>query len=596
MRVPAFLFALSFALPACAQTGPAAPRAGDNAPDRRPAEQRLFAQAGGPVDPHAGVPGREPERVVPVPALPLTKDILYKILLAEVAGQRGNVRLSARAYVDLAQSTRDPRLARRATEVALGGRLNDVAAEAASVWLEIDPDSPQARQTLVSALVGNNRVSEARAPLRKMLAADRARAAAVFLQLGPLLARQSDRKAVLDLVRELAQPYATMAEARFAVAQAAAMADDATLAESEVEEALRLRSDLEPAALLKAQVLQRTSLRRAADFLGAFAAAHPKAREARMVHARLLAADRRPAEAREAFKAIEREFPENAELSVMIGLLSLQMHDFPQAEVRLKRALELNYRDPDTLRFYLGQITEEAGRLDEALQHYAEVRGGDQVATAAGRFALILARRGQIDAARGHLQSIEPQNERQAAGLAQAEAQVLREAKLFREAFDVMEAALSRQPDNADLLYDSAMAAEKIDRLDLLESRLMRLIQLKPDHAQAYNALGYSLADRNLRLDEARGLIEKALSLLPEDAFILDSMGWVLFRQGRLEEGLEHLRRAHAQRPDPEISAHLGEVLWALGRKDEAEKLLRSALAAHPASTELQDVAGRLLK
>jgi len=473
------------------------------------------------------------ERAAPRANLPpnaLTRELLYKFLLAEIAGQRGNVRLSAKAYVEIAQTTRDPRVARRATEVAMFGRFNDLALEAASLWVEVEPDSVPARQSLVSVLINNNKLSDAKPYLQKMLAADKATIGPSFLQLNPLLSRHPDKNAVYLLIRDLAAPYPDVPEAHFSVAQAAFAAGKFDVAGQEARQVLKLRPDWEPAALLNAQVLQRESNAKAIDFLQGYLATNPGARDARLNYARLLVADKRIDPARREFQRIEQEAPNNADVAVTIGLLSLQMGDFDTAEAKFKRALQLNYRDPDALRYYLGQVAEERKRYDEALDWYGKVVAGEQVVPAAARYAFILARQNKLSEARAYLQQVAVQNQQQRTQLIQAEAQVLREAKAYQESFDLLGAALASQPDHPDLLYDYAMAAERLDRIDVLEAKLKRLIQLKPDHAQAYNALGYTLADRNLRLKEAREYIEKALKLSPDDPFILDSMGWVYYR------------------------------------------------------------------
>lgn len=602
MRIHALLIALTLSLPACAQQNrfrivpPGQPDL--TSPGPRFPDALLLAQVDGsdeidvrpaPVD----KVGKSAERL---PGNVLTRDLLYKFLLAEVAGQRGNVRLAARAYLELAQTTRDPRVAKRATEIAMFGRFSDIAAEAASVWLDIDPDSQQAKQTLIATLLGNNKLSDAKPLLQRLLAADKTRTGSLFLQLHPLLSRYPDRPAAFALVQELAAQYPKLAEAHLAVAQSAYGIDNFEVADAETTEALRLRPDLELAALLKAQLIQRDSAAQAADYLRDFVAAYPNARDARLFYARLLAASKRPEDARHQFQLLESDVPNNADVAVMIGLLSLQLQDWDLAETKLKRAIDLNYRDPDTLRFYLGQVAEERHRDDEALAYYGQVRSGEQAVPAAARYAFILARQGKLDDARAYLQNVDAQTDQQRTLLVQAESQVLREARRYQEAFDLLNGALEAQPDNTDLMYDVAMAAEKLDRLDVLEAQLKRLIELRPDHAQAYNALGYTLADRNLRLAEARGYIEKALTLSPDDAFILDSMGWVCYRQGDLEKGLEYLNKAFAQRQDPEIAAHLGEVLWMQGRKEEAEKIWRDSLAANPDNDELKAVVDKFLK
>lgn len=530
-----------------------------------------------------------------LPPNELTRDLLYKFLLAEIAGQRGNVRLASKAYMEIAQVTRDPRVARRATEIAMYGRYNDVALDAASLWVEVEPDSSAARQALVSVLVNNNKLSDAKPYLQKLLAADKSAIGPSFLQLNPLLGRHPDKNAVYLLIRDLAAPYPEVPEAHFSVAQAALVAGKTDAAGQAARQALKLRPDWEPAALVNAQALQRESNAKALEFLQGFLAANPGARDARLSYARMLVAEKRIDQARREFQRIEQEAPNNADVAVTIGLLSLQMNDYDLAEAKFKRALELNYRDADALRYYLGQVAEERKRYDEALGWYGKVMAGEQVVPAAARYAFILAKQNKVAEARTYLQGVEVQNPQQRTQLTQAEAQVLREAKAYQESFDLLGNALDQQPDHPDLLYDYAMAAERLDRIDVLEAKLKRLIQLKPDHAQAYNALGYTLADRNIRLKEAREFIEKALKLSPDDPFILDSMGWVAYRMGSLNEGLDYLRRAYSQRPDPEIAAHLGEVLWVQGKKSEAEQLWRSSMKDHPGNDELKAVMKKFL-
>lgn len=542
------------------------------------------------------VPGmQKSETPKNLPKAELTRDVLYKFLLAEIAGQRGNVRLAAKAYLELAQSTKDPRLAKRATEIAAYGRFTDLAQEAASVWLDLEPDSMQARQTLVGVLVNSNKLSDAKPYLQKLLAADRERVGASFLQLHPLLARSPDKAAAYTLAKDLAAPYQDVPEAHFSVAQFAYTAEKYDAAKQSIAEALKRRPGWEPAALFNAQLLQRESNAKAIDYLQGFLKQFPMAREVRLNYARLLVAEKRIEPARAEFQRIEQEAPNNADVVVTIGLLALQANDFDVAEAKFKRAIDLKYRDPDTLRYYLGQVAEERKRPDDALNWYGKVAGGDQFVPAASRYAFILAKQNKVAEARAYLQKVEAKSPQQQVQLTQAEAQVLREAKSYRESFDLLGTALEQQPDHPDLLYDYAMAAERLDKLDVLETKLKRLIELRPDFAQAYNALGYTWADRNLRLKEAREYIEQALKLSPEDPFILDSMGWVLYRQGNHAEGLDYLKRAFAQRQDPEIAAHLGEVLWAQGKKNEAEQVWREALKSHPDNEELRGTVKKFL-
>jgi tetratricopeptide (TPR) repeat protein len=240
------------------------------------------------------------------------------------------------------------------------------------------------------------------------------------------------------------------------------------------------------------------------------------------------------------------------------------------------------------VRFTLGQIAEEQNDWPRAIQWYDEIQRGEQALPARMRTAHAIAKQGRLPEARAYLRGLSVQGEPQRVQLLVAESQLLRDANLHREAFDLLGQALHKTPDQPELLYDHALTAEKLDRFDVLESSLKRLIQLKPDHAHAYNALGYSFADRNLRLPEAKQLIDKALEISPNDFFIIDSLGWVLYRMGDLKGAAQQLRRAWEGRPDGEIGAHLGEVLWALGERDEARRIWQESLKASPESDTRQ--------
>lgn len=528
-----------------------------------------------------------------LPARNLDEELLYKFLLAEIAAQRGNMQVAAQAYLDLAKTTRDPRVARRATEVALSGKLNDVALQAARIWLNVEKNSAAARQTIAALLVNARDLQAAKPLLAEVLASEKKNVGASLMQLQSVLGRHPDKAAVYEVMRELVQPYVRQPEAQFVLAQAAQAANRNEAALAASREALRLRPDWEQAALLHAQILARESRSQSLDFLKEFIALNTQAQEVRLNYARGLIAEKRYPEARAQFQTLLASNADNADLAFTVALLSMQMNDYEAADIQLRRVLELGYKDPDTVRFQLGQVNEELKRKEEAGRWYRAVEGGDQYAAAHARYALLLARDQKVVEAREYLHSLKPQNETQRIQIVQAEAHVLREVKQYQASYDVLRQALEEQPDHPDLLYDLALAAERLDRLDVVESSLRRLIMLKPDHAQAWNALGYTLADRTDRLTEAREYIEKALQLAPDDPFILDSMGWVHYRLGNHEQGIDYLRRAFEQRRDPEIAAHLGEVLWVQGRREEAERIWREALSEHPDSEELQKVIRR---
>lgn len=533
-------------------------------------------------------------RVAPLPNVELSEPILFKLTLAEIALQRGQPHVAVPAFLEVARETRDPRVARRATEVAWSARFMPAALEAATLWLQTDPDSARARQTVIALLVNQSRLDDALPHLQKWLAGEPDRIGQNFLQLSSLVASHQDKAAILRMLRTLAADYPAVPEASLAVAQAAWNAEDQPAALAAARKALELRPGWELAALFQARALQRDSVDQAIVFLEGFVKANPGARDARLNLARLLVAARRYPEARKQFEILVGEAPNNPEIAMAVATLSMQAKDFTAAELQLRRALEINPKDPDAVRLYLGQVNEELKRDDEALKWYASITHGPQFVAAQARYAGVLARQGKLADARKYLQDVPAGDAQQRLQLTLAEAGLLREAHAYQEAFDFLGAAVAKTPDSPDLLYDYAMAAEKVNRMDILETNLRRVIVLRPAHAHAYNALGYSLADRNQRLEEARTLIETAHKLAPEDSYILDSLGWVLFRLGQNQEALGYLQRAYEARPDAEIAAHLGEVLWVLGRQAEAQKVWADALREQSKNDVLQGTVKRL--
>jgi tetratricopeptide (TPR) repeat protein len=552
---------------------------------------RAVDQYAAAAQPRGKVPPRSPESL---PAVELTSDIMYKLMMAEVALQRGPPEIGVPALLDRARETKDPRIAQRATEVAWNARYTDAALEAAGIWLKAEPKNQRARQVLAAMLASQQKLDAARAQFEQWLAADPEHVPQSFLELSTMLSRNPDRKAVLELLRGLAKPYPKVPEARLAVAQAAWNAGNDQLALDESAAALKLKPELEIAALFHAQALQKRSNDEALAFLGDYLKTHPNAKDVRLNYARLLVTMKRYPEARKQFEALVEQFPQNGDVTMAVALLAIQAQDYEAAETQLKRSLEHGYGEPDVARVYLGQIAEERKRYDEALKWYSAVQPGEHYLGAQTRYAGVLSKQGKLAEARKHLQQIAEQHPDQRVALTQAEAQLLRDASQYKDAFDLLGAALAKSPNNPELLYEHAMAAEKIDRIDILEASLRKLIEVKPDNADAYNALGYTLADRNQRLPEARELIERALKLSPDNAYIIDSMGWVLFRLGQNQEALEHLKRAYTLRPDAEIAAHLGEVLWASGQQDEARKVWVQALKEHEKNEQLTSTVKRL--
>lgn len=527
-----------------------------------------------------------------LPKLPLSGKLLYEFLLAEIAGQRGQAGVAAELYFDLAKNTRDPRIVRRAAEIAIYARRYPVALDTVRIWLQIEPESREARRMLSTLLLATGRIDELAGNMTRELAAAGPRAGELLRQQWFAFTAYPDKSAVRRLFEQLTAAHPQLAEAHLVRAQAALEAKDAVAARAEADQALALRPDLEPAALLKASLLPDAAAQ--ADYLRGFLAAHPEAREARLGYARVLVANKQYDAARGEFRALLRTNPDHPDILFAVGVLSLQLNDAAEGERQLKRYVALGGNELDAARYYLGQIAEQAGRRDEALDWYRAVAAGEQLVPARTRAAQLLLREDKFDEAREQIAAARvalPKDDR----LLIAEAQLLREAGHHAEAYALLKDALAAQPDNPDLLYETALAAEKLSYIEVMESHLRRLIALKPDSALGYNALGYSLADRKLRLDEAAQLIDKALTLAPDEASVLDSKGWLLFRQGKAEEALEFLRKAHTKMPDAEIAAHIGEVLWSLDRRDEALKFWRAAEKNQPNNEVLKSTIQRFV-
>jgi tetratricopeptide (TPR) repeat protein len=535
------------------------------------------------------------QKSVPTPS-DLSEPMLYEFLLGEIALQRGDAGLAAQTYFDLAKRSRDPRIARRAVEVANHARMPDLALQAGKLWHELEPASPQAMQVVAALLVSAKKVDEAEPYLVKLLGAEGVNLENGFMQLNRLLAANPDKAANLRVVRNLAARYPQLPQAQFAVAQAASAAGNEAAALEAIRRAQAMRPDWEVAAIYEAQLLQKTSPAEAAKRLGEFVEKNPGSREARISYARVLVLDKRFPEARKQFEALLAGNPGNAEVVYAVGLLAFQLKDYPIAEENMKRLLGMGYRDPNGVRYVLGQIAEEQKQWPQAVKWYDSIVDGDQVIPARVRSAGAIAKQGKVDEARAFLQRVSEENPDERVQLTVAEAQLLRDANRHRDAYEVLGKALKEEPEQPELLYDYALTAEKLERFDVLESNLRKLIQVRPDHAHAYNALGYSFADRNTRLPEARKLVEKALELAPEDYFIVDSLGWVQYREGNLKAAVETLRRAYAGRPDAEIGAHLGEVLWVSGRRDEADKIWQESLKSAPENETLQKTIKRFKK
>ncbi len=534
----------------------------------------------------------------PLPSVELSDDILFKILKSEIAYQRGDWQDAYITLVALAQQTRDPRIARRAVEVALSAKETDKKLKAILLWHELAPTSEEATQYYLGLIMLSDNLAEAQPIFEQRLKEMRPQARPLMMfQIQRLLARAKDKTAAFDMLQRLLTPYQSTPETHLVLAEGALAKGDQARAQAEARSALTAKPDSELAALTVAQVAsdKAQSIKELSDFLQA----HPKSHDVRIAYARLLVEQKQYDKAQAQFELTLKEQPQDLTSLYALGILANQKNDVIAAEKYLTSYLDIlskrpnEKRDPSQALMLLAQMAEERNDISGALQWLAQVEPGDAYLGAQIKQAQLIAKRGDVAAARKLLQSVEVDNERDQVLLITAEGQILRDANQMKNAFALYDSALKRFPDSTDLLYDYAMLAEKNDKLDIMETMLRKVIKLAPDSQHAYNALGYSFAERNMRLPEAYALVEKALQLAPEDPFIMDSMGWVQFRLGKLQEAESLLRRAYALRPDPEIAVHLGEVLWVKGSKDDAEKLWRDVKAKDPKNDTLKNTLAR---
>ncbi len=553
----------------------------------------------------------EPGASSGLPEMDLTGPLLYQIMAAELALQRGEAAAAFATYLSVARQTRDPRVARRAAEIAVAGRAGPQALEATALWRELAPDSREARQAHALLLAGSGQLAEAE-PLFAANLRESRQPAAEFAQIQRALARVDDRAAAFATLERLATPLlqqeAIAADVHLTLAAGAHQAGLPERAVMAARSALALRPDDPRTVLAAAQLLARPQGKddpagraQAMQLLAEALTRQPGQPDLRLAYARLLLADGQRAAAVKQFEQVLVVDADNLDALFALGVLTLDDRP-PRTRSRgyfesylqvLEKTAGMTH-DPDPAYLNLARIAEDERRFDEALQWLAQVEDGPQVFTARLRQAIVLAKLQRVDEARRLLAETSPASDDQRQQLTLAEAQVLREARRFEESYQLLAKALEQSPEDTTLLYDAAMAAERLDRIDEMERLLRRLMQLKPDDPHAYNALGYTFADRNQRLPEAYELVGRAMKLAPEDAHIIDSMGWVHFRMGNFAEARQLLERAFALRPEAEIGAHLGEVLWAMGEHDAARRIWRQVRADEPDNETLSATLARL--
>ena len=513
--------------------------------------------------------------------------------------------------LDAARKTKNVQLYQRATEIALQSRSGDAALQAAQAWSQAVPGSREANRYLLQILIALGRVEETAEPLKTelRLTPDIERLA-VLASIPGAYARAADKAASSALVEKALAGYladsAKPAEASAAwttVSRMRLAAGDAKGALTAAQRSQAANAGAEGPALVALELMEPLPAdgeRIVRKYLDGNAKAAP---EIRMGYARVLLGSQRDAEAAAQLQVLTREKPEFPEAWLVLGSLQLQDNQLAQAQTSLERYVALaqqktseEERSRSLAQAYLSlsQVAEKRKDFAAAETWLSKIENSEDMVQAQTRRASILASQGKLEQGRQLIRALPAKTPAEARLKVNAEIGLLREAKQYRLAYDALAQALVKSPDEPELLYDQAMMAEKLGQLDNMERLLRRVISIKPDYHHAYNALGYSLAERNMRLPEARELIRKALTFAPTDPFIRDSLGWVEFRLGNTTEAAAIFEAAYKAKPDAEIAAHFGEVLWSMGQRDRAIAIWKEGKMINPENETLLETLKRL--
>ena len=538
-------------------------------------------------------PGKPTARL---PEVELTPQLLYEVLVSDIALQRNEKELAMVALVDAARKTGDPRLAERATRLAVLNADFGTAIEMAELWVKQDPDNADVHQTLGNLYVVVKKTDQALPHYQKSLQLTTPAHADMLLRnITDTLVRYASSDIAMSTMGKLVDAFPDSASVHLAYAKLAGMTGHRDQAGPAVDKALALRPDWEAAATYRFRLLLSLQKpRQATEFAHRFLKKNKDAVGLRSALARYYIENDQYRDAEREYQQIYRQEPDSAGTILALALLRMQANDYDKARKYLNEVLKLDSRN-DLARIYLGEIATSEDRLDDAEQWLRSVTDPEQLFSARIRLAGVINKRDGLDAALRELEAIYPETPAQQSELALIRNELLVDAERYQEAHDALTSVLEEQPENIELLYARGMVAAQMGDIQGLERDMRRVLELDPDHAHAMNALGYTLIDQTDRIAEAEELITRALGRRPDDPFIMDSYGWLKYRQGKMKEAEKYLREALAIRNDPEIAAHLTEVLWKRGRQPEARKVWDKANADFPGNKLLQAVAKKVL-
>lgn len=542
----------------------------------------------GPVSMAGAAPTQEK------PASDPHAELLYHLMVAELAGARGDLDQASREYTRAAELSPDPAIAERATRVALYADKGDLALQSARRWLTLAPGSDEAHRAIGLLYLRRGDLDKATENFTASIPDDPTQEEQALARMGAILAQESDGDGALQVMTRVADRYPKVRTAYYAVAQVALETGKPEQAVTALDKVLKVAPGWRSAELLRVDAL--LALNRSAEALDALRgllAKAPKDYDLRLQYARALVNLSRTDKALEQFQRLLKQRPDDDRVLYAAGLLAMEADKPDLAKRWFTRLLSQGNR-ADAARYYLGRIAEDQQQYKKALDLYSQAAGRYRV-DAQLRIAITLASEGSLDEARKRLVQLREGNPDAAVRAYAVEGDILRTAGRLQESVDLYTTALSEHPGDADLLYGRALTYVQMNRVAEGEQDLRAILKKDPDNAQALNALGYTLADQTQRYREAEPLIRKAYTLRPDDPAVIDSMGWVAYRMGRLDEARDYLQRAYdLSRHEPEIAAHLGEVLWHLDRRTQARHIWSDALDKHPDNDVLQETIQRL--
>jgi tetratricopeptide (TPR) repeat protein len=523
-------------------------------------------------------------------------DASYALMVAEIALNQGDTELAIRHYLEVAKSQQNPDIAERAVRVAVFGQDLEAATEAAERWIELDPKRVEARQVIAAIYIRQDKIPEAFNYVNGLIQTSELEDAQLFPPLLGLLAREKNANTVLAVTQRLAEENPSRAYAQYLHGMLSAQNRRPEEALKYLDRSIAL-AEIEGVHSARARVLLR--LGRSDEAVVSLQKAvqnNPDDQGLRLTYARLLVDIKEYEKARMEFEKLHQASPEDAELLFTLGLLSLESQRLDDAEKYMMMLVRLKQREGEA-QYYLGRIYENRKQYEAAIDWYREVHVGEYKFDARLRIADMLGISGRTEEAIEHLDAMlkGSQSDGSLVRIYITKGELLRSVRRYEQALAVFNTALGIVPGNSDLLYSRALVAEKLGRIDLLEADIRTILKTEPDNAHALNALGFTLADQTDRYQEAYGYIKRAIEIMPDDAAIIDSWGWVHYRLGEYDKAIGLLRKALSHFNDAEIAAHLGEVLWVSGNQEEAASIWREALEKSPNDPMLQEVMQRFI-